>query len=224
VQLATEDDTLHLRISFNRATGRNVITDSQGCDTLLDTWVLRHRRLYYFVEPRPDSGCWVHAVRIRRGQLQGFGSSWPQMYEVGRQAREGHFPALLRFRSAKEDSIRLRFDIRQLHDFFAAEVDSLPIFHIIKPMPSPAPSIAVRSSPDIQLYPNPASTQATLAFDSSTQRTARLYNSAGQLLRQWPVSARENVFPVATYPAGEYWLRVSGQSHHYKAIRLVVSH
>lgn len=223
VRLEAQGDTLDLRIRFNRATGLNLITQAQSSDTLLKVWVLRHRRLYYFVEPHPGPVYWVYAVRIRQGRVQGLDGGWQQMFELGRYVREGQLAELVRFRSSQPDSFRLRFDARHLHDFYAAQADSMPSFRIVRPV-SVARPVAAAPAATFRLYPNPASAQVTAAFDSAAARTARLYDSNGKLLREWPVAALENRFSVADQPAGVYLLRVIGPGQSVLTQRLVVQH
>lgn len=128
LQLLSATDTLDLRIHFDAATQRNVVTYTATGDTLLEATALRYRRLFYLVQEQPKAGCWVHAIRIRGNEVQGLASGWEQMSDLSQAIKHGRFPELVRYRNLINDSTRVRFDARQLREFYASEIDSFPVY------------------------------------------------------------------------------------------------
>jgi ribosomal protein S6 len=207
LRLISAHDTLNLQVKYDPQSKRNIITQSGTQDTLLNAWALHHRRLYYLVQPHKDATYWVHAVRIRGNEVQGLATSWEQMMDLSQVVRQGAFPALVRYRSFTSDSSRLRFDVRQLHDFYAAEVDSFTVYQTVS-------ATAHRSSssmPDVPtLYPNPAQQQATLRFAEAGKRTVQVLSITGQCLYRTETDAHTLSLPVAQLPVGQYIVRASG--------------
>ncbi|MBT9394734.1 T9SS type A sorting domain-containing protein [Hymenobacter sp. NST-14] len=229
--LLGEQDTLALRLRFDPATG--FTTFSLAGDSVQEEWftarAFRFRGLYYLVEERPDSGCWVHAVRIRRGRVQGLGSGYAQMLAVSNGTRQGRWPALVRFRALSGDSLRLRFDRQQLRAFYAAEVDSFSVYRLasvpqVRTAARPA-AAAAAPMPWPKLYPNPAQTTATVDFGAAGARQVALCNELGQRLQSYPVAAAQLIVPVADLPDGAYLLRVQAPSAaRPTTLRLQVAH
>ncbi|WBA40602.1 T9SS type A sorting domain-containing protein [Hymenobacter canadensis] len=228
--LLSNHDTLALRLQFDAATG--FTSFALAGDSADENWftarAFRFRGLYYLVEERPDSGCWVHAVRIRRGQVQGLGTGFAQMLDLSLAARQGRWPALVRFRSPDGDSVRLRFDRRQLRSFYVAEVDSFITYRL-----ATAPAAGPRSTPVLaagavllpRLYPNPASTTATVDFGEAAARQVQLYDERGRLLQSYPVAASQLALPVAGLPNGTYSVRVQAPDKaRPTTLRLLVAH
>ncbi len=208
--LAGPTDTLRLQLTYDARTGQNILTDATA-DTVLAARVFRFRGLYYFVQPGPDDATsWVHAVRIRRGQIQGFNAGYQQMQALSSRVRRGGFAALVRFGNPAADSFRLRFDRRQLRDFYRAQADSSPVYRVL-----PACQSVPASPPPLQLatptgpYPNPARNLATLDFAEPVSGTVVLYDNQGRCQRIYPVTGPRLTFSVADLPAGSYWLRIS---------------
>lgn len=209
--LAGVNDTFQLRLTFDGATGRTIFTTPTD-DTVLVARVFRFRGLYYLVESGTHGADWVHAARIGRGQVQGLGTGYEQMRALSEQTRNGAFSELVRFRSAANDSLRLRFDRRQLRSFYAAQLDSLPIYRLLgaehptAPAEGPAPPAAAGLGP----YPNPAQQQTTLDFPTAANRLVTLYNNQGYAIRTFPATDARLTFSVADLPAGNYVVRISG--------------
>lgn len=185
VTLLGSHDTLHLALRFDPDTKRNTVTDQADSSQLLDAWAFRYRRLYYLVEPQRDSGCWVHAVRIRGRQIQGLGTGYQQMRDLAGAVRRGYAPGLVRFRQASADSMRLRFNGAELWSFYQTEVDSFPTYRIqVNRSATPERRLSVaRSSGGPYCYPNPASTTTTLHFTTAETRTIQLYDMRGHCNR-----------------------------------------
>ncbi len=128
--LAGSTDTLRLRLTYDARTGQNILTDATA-DTVLAARVFRFRGLYYFVQAGPDATSWVHSVRIRHGRIQGFNTGYQQMQALSLRVRRGDFAELVRFGNPVADSFRLRFDRRQLRDFYRAQADSSPVYRVL---------------------------------------------------------------------------------------------
>jgi Secretion system C-terminal sorting domain len=226
-QLLGPLDTLALRLHFNAATG---FTDFRlQNDSTTQSWftarAFRFRGLYYLVEKRPDAGYWVHAVRIRRGQVQGLGTGYRQMLALSEAAWRGRWPQLL---APEGDSLRLRFDRQQLRAFYAAEVDNFATYRLAAAptaQPHSAPSATHISAPSPSLYPNPASTIATLSFSDAAPRTVQLHDMQGHLLHSYSAPTTWLTIPVADFRNGPYMLRVETlRKDQITSLRLVVAH
>lgn len=227
ITLLGKHDTLRLALQFDPVTERNIIICPADSSQLLDAWAFRYRRLYYLVEPQADSGCWVHAVRIRGKQIQGLGTGYQQMRELAGAVRRGYAPSLVRFRQASADSMRLRFNSAELQSFYQTEVDSFPIYRMqVNRFATPArqPTVA-RSSGGPYCYPNPASTTTTLHFTTAETRTIQLYDMRGQLQQVYHTRMRELRVPVELLASGTYIVRsFSADSKSAETMRLMVSH
>ncbi|WP_019946200.1 T9SS type A sorting domain-containing protein [Hymenobacter aerophilus] len=207
--LVSPDDTLELRLAFDAATGRNTFITSTA-DTVLTARVFRFRGLYYFVETGSDGANWVHAARIGRGQVQGLNTGYRQMIALSGQVQQGNFSELVRFRNASNDSLRLRFDRRQLRNFYAAQLDSLPVYRLQtrESRSIPAEALAPSVAPVVGPYPNPARQQASLDFAIAADRLVTLCDEHGRLLRTFSAVGRRLTFSVADLPTGNYIVRI----------------
>ena len=215
-------DTLALRLQFDAATGFTQFqlrTDS-AAQPWLTARAFRFRGLYYLVEERPETGYWVHAVRIGRGKVQGLGTGYWQMRALSEAAWQGRWPRLL---APDGDSMHLRFDARELRAFYEEQANQAHAYRLAthSASSSPAPALPL---PSATVYPNPASTEATVAF-AAAARTVRLYDERGQLLHQYPVSGAPLTIPVAELANGLYLVHVYRADQRRPAIlRLVVAH
>jgi hypothetical protein len=233
ITLLGRTDTVTLHLNFDPATGINTFT-AASADTLLTARAFRFRRLYHLVETFSDSSYWVHAVRIRRVEVQGLNTGYSQMYALSAAVKQGQWPELVRFHNAQNDSFRLRFDRRMLRDFYTAQVDSFPVLRVQKstvPRLKPATSAGVAAerftpapSPTIAIFPNPASTVATLTFDVEAPRTVRLYDLTGRCLYTWETVESRLQLPVRKLAAGSYLVRtcIKGANAAVVTTRLVV--
>ncbi|WP_190242456.1 T9SS type A sorting domain-containing protein [Hymenobacter lapidiphilus] len=208
--LAGPDDTLRLHLAFDVAMGSNIFT-TPADDTVLVARVFRFRGLYYFVQTTHEGAHWVHAMRISRGQVQGFGTGYEQVLALSRRVKVGDFPELVRFRNAANDSLRLRFDKRQLRPFYVAQLDSIPAYKLLttEPLPGPAKASVPPVAAIIGPYPNPAREQTTLSFATAANRLVTLYDNQGRRLRTLPTTGSRLTFSVADLPAGNYVVRIS---------------
>ncbi|UOQ70277.1 T9SS type A sorting domain-containing protein [Hymenobacter cellulosilyticus] len=224
VTLLGPTDTLQLRLHFDAASGTTLVTRAQDSAMILEARIFFRRGLYYAVEDW-ESGCWVHALRIRGGQVQGLATGYEQMLDLSTLVQRGNFRELVRYRSLSNDSICLRFDARRLRSFYLAQLDSLPSYRLA-PAQSAAPAARVAAAtPDPDrphLYPNPASTTTTLRFASAVPRTVRLYNAAGQLVQTIETLTASTALPVQDLPAGTYAVRITGTTP--QTTRLLVQH
>ncbi|UYZ62858.1 T9SS type A sorting domain-containing protein [Hymenobacter weizhouensis] len=209
---------------FDPSTKRSRIINLADSSLLLDAWVLRHRRLYYVVEPQANSSCWVHAVQIRDGEVRGLLTGFLQMSHLAAAVRKGYAAELVRYRHPEPDSIRLRFDIKHLRTFYAAELDSLPAYRLQQSARQasvlPASAIAVPA----RLYPNPAHTRATLDFSYAGRRTVQLFNTRGQQVRTYDSLAATLDIPVDGLPAGRYIVRIVDAAARPHMLQLEVAH
>lgn len=206
-------DTLHLRVSFAPTTGVTTFVAAGSTQDTLRVRAFRFRGYYYLVETLPNTRQLVHAVRIRRGSVQGLGTGPEQMSALSRLVQKGEWPELVRYRNPGNDSICVRFDKKTLRLFFEAQADSLPIYRIqpatsgaartTRPVGVPLPAVSSYS-----VYPNPAQMEATVSFGSDARRVTQLYSAAGVLLRTYPTDASQLTFPVEHLPAGTYIVRV----------------
>ena len=208
VTLAGLEDTLRLRLTYDARTSRNILTD-EATDTVLAARVFRFRGLYYFVQTGPDAASWVHAVRIRRGEIRGFNTGYQQMWALSARVQRGDFAELVRFRNPAADSFRLRFDRKELRAFYLAQADSSPVYRLL-PLSSQAasPPTPISTARPTGPYPNPARELATLDFAESAARIVTLYDDRGRLWHTYPVNGPRLTFSVVGLPAGSYILRV----------------
>lgn len=226
-RLLGPQDTLALRLHFDAATG---FTDFRlQNDSTMHSWLtaraFRFRGLYYLVENRPDDGYWVHAVRIRRGQVQGLGTSYRQMLALSEATWQGNWPQLL---APNGDSMRLRFDRQQLRTFYATQVANCATYQLVV---TPAARPHFVSSPPpvsglhLSLYPNPASSTATVLLGDAAAYHVQLYNEQGHLVRSYQVSSSQLVVPVAALRNGTYLVRInSAGKRPSTTLRLEVAH
>lgn len=215
-------DTLALRLQFDAATGFThlQLRTNSAAQPWFTARAFRFHGLYYLVEERPETGYWVHAVRIGRGQVQGLGTGYRQMQALSEAAWQGHWPQLL---APDGDSMRLRFDARQLRPFYEEQAAQAATYQLAsRPASSgPAPALPV-SAPTV--YPNPASTEATVA-STTAARTVQLYDERGRLLHEYPISAAQLTIPVAGLANGYYLVRIlpAGPGRP-TTVRLAVAH
>ncbi|TGD81401.1 T9SS type A sorting domain-containing protein [Hymenobacter wooponensis] len=207
VCLISAQDTLNLQVQYDPVSKRNTFTQSGTQDTLLSAWALHHKQLYYLVEPHTNTTYWVHAVRIRSNEVQGLATGWQQMMDLSKVVKRGTFPELVQYQSSTNDSIQLRFNVRQLREFYSAEIDSFPVYRFASTVAggSLPPTLAAPA-----LYPNPAQQYATLSFAAAGKRTVQLFTTSGQCLYRTETDAATLTLPVAQLPAGQYTVRASG--------------
>ncbi|MCR5888541.1 T9SS type A sorting domain-containing protein [Hymenobacter sp. J193] len=229
VTLISPQDTLALEITFDPHTGLNTLRQG-ATDTMLTADVFRFRGLYYFVESLGDSSCWVHAVRIERGQVQGLNTGYWQMDSLTSLVKQNAWPELVRYHSAARDSFRLRFDRRVLRKFYAGQPGIFPIYRV-QPQSTAQRALVTQphtTAPDtsISLYPNPASRQATLDFGTAADREVQVYTTQGGLIKTYSVKASLFVLPVAELPAATYLVRITSMnsSKPGRTLRLLVQH
>lgn len=221
--LVGPQDTLALHLRFEPATGFTefrVQTDSTE-ESWFRARAFRYRGLYYLVE-EGDAGYGVHAVRIGRGQVQGLGTGYRQMRALSKAAWQGHWPSLL----VAGDSMRLRFDRRQLREFYREQVEGSVRYQLAAVPAADSQKMTTNTpAPTPHLYPNPASTTVTVAVGSAGARQVQLFTAHGQLLRTYPVSTPQLTLPVAVLPSGAYLVRVHqmGQGRP-TMLRLQVTH
>lgn len=212
VTLAGPEDTLHLRLAYDARTSRNILTD-EAADTVLAARVFRFRGLYYFVQTKPEAATWVHAVRIRRGEIRGLTTSYQQMWALSSRVQHGDFAELVRFRNPAAHSFRLRFDRKELRAFYLAQADSSPVYRLLLPASQAAsPPISMSTARPTGPYPNPARELTTLDFEHTSSRTVTLYDDRGHLWHTYPANGLQLTFSVAGLPAGRYLMRVSQDS------------
>lgn len=202
-------DTLALRLHFDAATGRTEFSMQE--DSTMHSWftarAFRFRGLYYLVEERSDARCWVQAVRIQLGQVQGLGTGYHQMQALSQAVWQGAWPQLL---VSTDDSMRLRFNRQQLRKFYAEEVDRFTTYRLAGTSGAQAAARGANFTPArlISLYPNPASTSATVVFQDTAAHQVQLYDEQGRILQSYATAAHQQSFPVADLPAGTYLVRI----------------
>lgn len=231
VTLVGMADTLHLRVSFAPSTGITTFAAADSTQDTLHVRAFRFRGYYYLVETMPDARQWVHAVRIRRGTVQGLGTGLEQMSALSRQVQQGLWSELVRYRNAGNDSLCLRFDRKTLRPFFEAQADSSPVYRIQRSIRVDAArntaseGYSFSASPRYSVYPNPAHTEATVNFGSAAQRVTQLYSAVGTLLHTYPTQAGQLILSVEQLPAGTYTLRIlTGPNKASDYLRLLVVH
>ena len=219
-------DTLALRLRFDAATGYTEFSLQE--DSTTQSWftarAFRFRKLYYLVEERPNARYWVHAVRIRRGQVQGLGTGYRQMLDLSQAVWQGHWPQLL---APNGDSMQLRFNRQQLRKFYTKEVDRFTTYRLATTSASQAatPSADLTPIQLISLYPNPASTSATVVFKDTAAHLVQLYDERGRLLQSYATAANQLSLPVANLPAGTYLVRTQlAAKGPTLTLRLAVAH
>ncbi|TYZ13341.1 T9SS type A sorting domain-containing protein [Hymenobacter lutimineralis] len=217
-------DTLALRLRYAPATG--VTTFWVQTDSSDQSWfaarAFRYRGLYYLVENQPEDGYRIHAVRIGRGQVQGLGTGYRQMRALSEAVWQGRFPQLL---SPAGDSMRLRYDRQRLRAFYTAQVEGFAPYAVVDESTASLRSDLIEAQAAApSLYPNPASTTATLTLAESGAREVSLYTKQGQLLRSYLVSTASLALPVDDLPNGLYLVRVKQAGKASATLRLQVSH
>lgn len=217
VRLVSKQDTLDLRIHHEFSTGLNLLTDATSGDTLQRAWITRHRGLYYFTWPISDTCYWVHAVRIKRNQVQGLADAYHQLRFIEQVARAGQFPDLVQHYDSTTDILRLRFEPKRLRKFYAVMLDSLPIYRMMPRIhhqyafihTDSISTIAQNPEPFFHsMYPNPASDILTLRVASKRPCEATIFDMEGRLIQTTPVSAATITVQVQHLPAGCYIVRV----------------
>jgi len=218
-------DTLALRLHFDAATG--LTNFAVAGDSVLEDWftarAFRFRGLYYLVEEREDARYRVHAVRIRRGRVQGLGTGYRQMLALSQAAWQGRWPHLL----TDGDSMRLRFNRQQLRQFYTDEVAHFDTYRLAATprAQAAAPGLALRAPQPMSVYPNPASTAATVVFRDTAARQVQLYDERGRLVQSYPTATNQLTFPVANLPAGAYLIHIlSAGKSSTATLRLAVAH
>ncbi|AHJ99227.1 hypothetical protein Hsw_3632 [Hymenobacter swuensis DY53] len=219
-------DTLMLRLRFDAATGYTEFSLQE--DSTTHSWFIarafRFRKLYYLVEERQNARYWVHAVRIRRGQVQGLGTGYRQMLDLSQAAWQGHWPQLL---ASNGDSMQLRFNRQQLRKFYTEEVDRFTTYRLATTSAGQAatPSADLTPTQSMSLYPNPASTSATVVFKDTAAHLVQLYDERGRLLQSYATTENQLSFPVANLPAGTYLVRTRLAANGATlTLRLAVTH
>ncbi|PJJ59642.1 T9SS type A sorting domain-containing protein [Hymenobacter chitinivorans] len=226
VTLLGLQDTLQLRLNFDPGSGTTLVTRAQDSTVVLEARIFARRGLYYAVEDL-KSGCWVHALRIGKGQVQGLATGYKQMEDLSTLVQHGSFPELVRYRSLSDDSIRLRFEARPLRRFYLAELDSFPTYRLAPASSAvaAAKATAATAEPDRpSLYPNPAATTTTLRCATAAPRTVRVYNHTGQLVHTVAALEAYTTIPVQDLPAGTYVVRVTQPAQPAYTTRLLVQH
>ena len=217
VQLVSIQDTLAMHIVYEPTTGLNLLTNAANGDTLQRVWVTHYRRLYYFTWPINDTCYWVHAVRIRRGQVQGITDPYEQMKQLEHAIRTGRFPEILRHQDSIKGTMRLQFNRNVLRRFYAATLDSLPVYHIASYLPkpdSPPPPVAAQLPPTTtapllrNLYPNPATDVVHVTLASSSPCKLSVFDMAGRLMLATPAIPAVSILDVHQLPAGRYVVRI----------------
>jgi len=221
--LLSPDDTVHLRVQYDLATKENLFFNCDDSSLLVKAQVFYHRRLYYLVEQLPTSGYWVHAVRIRNNRIQGLTSGYKQMEDLSANIKQGRLAGLIRYRSLTDDSIRLRFDVKQLRSFYLAELDSFASYRLV-PKALDSQLVALRPSSSPSLYPNPASSQTTLLFDSSALRTIQVYDKLGRLVQTFQSQGSEQSLSVQQLLEGSYSVRIISEKQNSPVMHLIVKH
>lgn len=222
VTLLNSEDTLQLRLQFAPTTGTTLITNAQDSAVFLEARIFYQRGLYYAVEDQ-QSGCWVHALRIRKGQIQGLATGFKQMEDLSALVQHGSFSELVRYRSFSDDSIRLRFSAQPLRRFYLAELDSFPSYRIVTSQPRVA-AVPPAAKASISVYPNPATSHATLTFGTSATRSVQVYSAQGQLVHTVLTQGLRQEVVVQNWPAGNYIVRVSTPAATTQTARLLVQH
>ncbi|MBC8084255.1 MAG: T9SS type A sorting domain-containing protein [Hymenobacter sp.] len=213
-RLLSAQDTLELRVRYDSATGLNLITDATTGDTLQRVWVTRHRQLHYFIWPINDTCYWVHAVRIRRGQVQGLTDASRQIKHLEQAVRAGRFAHLVRYQDSATGVLRLRFEPKALRKFYTTVLDSLPSYRM-GPRLNRAATVRSASSPTPHpepllqaLYPNPATGAVTLRLASRRSCEVTIFMITGELVQVSPVLTAASTLDVRQLPAGRYVVRV----------------
>ncbi|MDF7813082.1 T9SS type A sorting domain-containing protein [Hymenobacter sp. YC55] len=217
VRLLSGQDTLELRIQHDASTRLNLLTDAVSGDTLQRVWVCRYRGLYYFTWPISDTRYWVHAVRIKRNQVQGLDDAYRQLNLVEQAVRAGQFPDLVQHHDSATGILQLQFEPKKLHRLYTTMLDSLPIYKVEPRTPYPnlttkmasTLSITQTSKPLLNsMYPNPASDILTLRVTSNATCEATIYDIAGRPAQTISVPTATTTAQVQHLPAGNYVVRV----------------
>ncbi|WP_185816859.1 T9SS type A sorting domain-containing protein [Hymenobacter metallilatus] len=221
------EDTIQFGLTYDAQTGLNTfsIEHDSSREEWLSAQAFRYRGLYYLVTARPNSGgSWVHAVRIRRGLVQGLNTGHAQMQDLSGAIEGGRFAQLVRFRSFSGDSVRVRFDKRQLHSFYAAMPDSFPAYRLRPAVDARAvPLAGAQPTAAPELYPNPATTETTLRFSGPAHRQIQVLDLQGRLVGAFSTAAASFTFSTTNLPSATYLVRVESVGGRPASCRLVVA-
>ncbi|MBD2767149.1 T9SS type A sorting domain-containing protein [Hymenobacter sp. BT664] len=222
--LTSERDTQHVWVHFDPHTQLNLLAAAETGDTLLLARVVRHHRLFYFIESASDSSYAVHAVRIRKRFVQGLNTNWQQMIYLDNATKRGHYGDLIQSRDLERGSQLLRFDLKSLHPFFRTVLDSLPRYSIthpevVSPVQQPSRHVTISetsaSTGPLSMYPNPATDQVTLSFATTGRWTAQLFSPDGQLVQTQQVQTSSVVLPLTQLPPGNYLVKLTADGKGY---------
>nr|WP_262908630.1 T9SS type A sorting domain-containing protein [Hymenobacter translucens] len=148
------------------------------------------------------------------------------MEDLSTVVQQGGLGELVRYRSLRDDSICLRFDAGRLRRFYRTELDSFPSYRLVANQSGrrATDAKADASVTAVSLYPNPATSRATLTFGTAAIRTVQLYSSQGRLVQTLSASGSSKELAVQELPAGTYLVRISSPSADVQTRRLLVEH
>lgn len=136
-----ENDTISFKVNFNKISKVNVITETNTNDTIFYGMVAKYKKLYYFNQQFNDSTFWIHAVRIRKGYIQGLQTEWGQMkawdveidslFSIQNEDKNPLSSIVISYNPELE-RIRLTPKRKLIRAFYESIIDSMPQEHFVK--------------------------------------------------------------------------------------------
>ncbi|GAB2957496.1 hypothetical protein GCM10027048_25070 [Hymenobacter coalescens] len=228
IVLVSARDTQALTIRFEPATRKNLITRTGQGDTLLYAWATKYRRLYYLTEEQRNGTYLVHAASLKREQVQGLTDQFSQQMLLHTAVNRGDYAALVTYQAKDSSEVRLRYDAEMLRPFYAAAVPQYPVYRVVSADEfgggAPAMAPARMAFPArVEVFPNPAHEQVTVACYDTVRRTVELLDLRGRPLLSRRSGGAVVTLSLRTVPPGVYMLRLRNErTHAVTARRLVV--
>lgn len=219
--LKREDDTLFLSIQYDKVTNRNFILETSTKDTVLICRAFKYRNLYYLTEEKGDTLFAIHAMKVKGNIVQGLNTRFFQMYSLRQKIEEGKYSSLVKQRDSSSNII-LRFEKKQLTDFYKSVVDSLPVYTILNYKKGENEALrkdtlfaqikdsVITTDEDITatIYPNPAKEVLHIKFDEGNDYNFTVQNNLGLQVAHGEGKGELYKLDVSDLKSGFYYLTI----------------
>lgn len=231
------NDTIRMIITYEKASGKNFITDTSAEDTLFAGKVYKYRGLYYFSRKVEDSVYLISAVKVKKDQIQGLGTEFLQMNTMARELEMNPASKLAGLVQKNKPAYALKPDREILSGYFSSMIDSLtPLKRISfrdtkSASTSQDPVIPVTGIqafiPDTPLvstvYPNPVHDVLNLKMKFPAQYHVALLNEKQEVVLQERFNSDHWLILMDHIPSGPYILRlVCDEFNRTESIRILV--
>lgn len=232
-----EKDTFTIKVSYDKSTKLNYLTDSKNGDTLSSCWVSKFRQLYYFREQFNDTSFWIYAVQIKDHEIKGLQSAWLQMSELQSEVNHGKFKEIIKYHDTTNKITRLTFNKYKLKNFYTKVLDSIPSLKIISVIKNPAAisqtdTITARTSSEVleqsssiikKIYPNPAVDNFNINFEDYGYFNIDIYDFNGRIIKSSQVTSNKVNLNLEDVLSGNYVVRVTQKATNEMAnVKLII--